>query len=73
MINLDAIQDFTLEENPKAELGWAEGVAMNIGIKSGTNDPHGTAFAFGRVGSLDARNPLRQRHRRSWDWSSSAG
>jgi hypothetical protein len=56
LVNLDAIQDFTLEENPKAEVGWAEGVVMNIGIKSGTNNMHGSAFAFGRTGSLDANN-----------------
>src|SRR5437660_11941403 len=29
---------------------------MNVGLKSGTNSVHGTAFAFGRDGALDARN-----------------
>jgi carboxypeptidase family protein/TonB-dependent receptor-like protein len=56
LVNLDAIQDFTMEENPKADVGWAEGVVMNMGIKSGTNALHGTAFAFGRTGALDAAN-----------------
>ena len=29
---------------------------MNVGLKSGTNDIHGTAIAFGRDTALDARN-----------------
>ncbi len=29
---------------------------MNVGLKSGTNRLHGTAFAFGRDGAMDARN-----------------
>src|SRR5579859_3559645 len=29
---------------------------MNVGLKAGTNSVHGTAFAFGRDGAMDARN-----------------
>ena len=29
---------------------------MNVGLKAGTNSLHGTAFAFGRDGAMDARN-----------------
>jgi hypothetical protein len=29
---------------------------VNVGLKSGTNKVHGTAFGFGRDGALDARN-----------------
>jgi hypothetical protein len=53
---IDAIQEFNTEENPKAEFGWKPGAVVNAGIKSGTNRLHGTAFAFGRDGSWDARN-----------------
>ncbi len=53
---IDAIQEFNTEENPKAEFGWKPGAVVNAGLKSGTNTFHGTAFAFGRDTSLDARN-----------------
>jgi hypothetical protein len=53
---IDAIQEFNTEENPKAEFGWKPGAIVNAGLKSGTNTIHGTAFAFGRTTSLDARN-----------------
>ena len=53
---IDAIQEFNTEQNPKAEFGWKPGAIVNAGIKSGTNAIHGTAFAFGRDTSLDARN-----------------
>src|SRR5580704_13111871 len=53
---IDAIQEFNTEQNPKAEFGWKPGAIVNAGIKSGTNSIHGTAFAFGRDTSLDARN-----------------
>ena len=53
---IDAIQEFNTEQNPKAEFGWKPGAIVNAGLKSGTNAIHGTAFAFGRDTSLDARN-----------------
>lgn len=53
---LDAIQEFTAEEHPTAEYGWKPGAAINIGIKSGTNEFHGTAYYFHRNDALDARN-----------------
>jgi hypothetical protein len=53
---IDAIQEFNTEENPKAEFGWKPGAVVNAGLKSGTNNIHGTAFAFGRDTALDARN-----------------
>ncbi len=56
ILPIDAIQEFDLEENPKAEYGWKPGAVVNVGIKSGTNSLHGTAYAFGRDGSWDARN-----------------
>ena len=43
-------------ENPKAEYGWKPGAVVNVGIKSGTNQLHGSAYAFGRDGAWDARN-----------------
>jgi hypothetical protein len=53
---VDAIQEFNLMENPKAEYGWKAGAIVNVGIKSGTNALHGDAYAFGRYQGWDARN-----------------
>ena len=56
ILPVDAIQEFNLQENPKAEYGWKPGAVVDVGIKSGTNALHGTAYAFGRDGGWDARN-----------------
>ncbi|MFZ3333445.1 MAG: carboxypeptidase regulatory-like domain-containing protein [Candidatus Acidiferrales bacterium] len=56
ILPIDAIQEFNLIENPPAEYGWKPGAIVNVGLKSGTNDLHGSAYAFGRSQSLDARN-----------------
>ena len=56
ILPIDAIQEFNVQENPPAEYGWKPGAIMNVGLKSGTNAMHGTAFAFGRDGAMDARN-----------------
>ena len=56
ILPIDAIQEFNLMENPKAEYGFKPGAVVNVGIKSGTNTLHGSAYAFGRDGSWDARN-----------------
>src|SRR5712664_3123998 len=56
ILPIDAIQEFNLEENAKAEYGWKPGAVVNVGIRSGTNTLHGSAYAFGRNGSWTARN-----------------
>jgi hypothetical protein len=56
ILPLDAIQEMTTEQNPKAEFGWKPGMQVNIGLKSGTNTLHGSAYAFGRDGAWDAKN-----------------
>src|ERR1700720_1286457 len=56
VIPIDAIQEFNTQMNPKAEYGWKPGVTVTVGLKSGTNAIHGTAYAFGRSDSFDARN-----------------
>jgi hypothetical protein len=55
IIPIDAIQEFNTSENPKAEYGWKPGAVVNVGIRSGTNTLHGTAYAYGRSDSFDAR------------------
>jgi len=56
ILPIDAIQEFNLMENPKAEYGWRPGAVVNVGIRSGTNNLHGSAYAFGRDAAWDARN-----------------
>jgi hypothetical protein len=56
ILPVDAIQEFTLIENPPAEYGWKPGAMVNVALKSGTNTLHGTAYAFGRDTPMDARN-----------------
>lgn len=53
---LDAIQEFNTQEQPQADFGSKPGVVVNIGIKSGTNQIHGTAYYFHRNSAFDARN-----------------
>jgi hypothetical protein len=57
ILPLDAIQEVNVVENPKAEFGWKQGAQVNVGLKSGTNAIHGSAYAFGRDTALDAQNP----------------
>jgi hypothetical protein len=56
IVPIDAIQEFNLEENPKAEYGWKPGAVVNVGIRSGTNTLHGSVYGFYRSQKWDARN-----------------
>ena len=56
ILPIDAIQEFNLQQNPPAEYGWKPGSVVNVGLKSGTNSVHGTAFGFFRNGGMDGRN-----------------
>jgi hypothetical protein len=53
----DAVQEVNVMANPPAEFGWFQGAVVNVGLKSGTNTVHGSAYGFGRHNSLDAYNP----------------
>jgi carboxypeptidase family protein len=53
LVSIDAIDEFKTQQNPRAEYGWKPGSIVNVGIKSGTNTMHGTAYAYGRDGSWD--------------------
>ena len=52
----DAIQEFSQQFNSKAEYGWKAGASIGVGIKSGTNALHGTAYSFFRDVATDARD-----------------
>jgi hypothetical protein len=53
----DAVQEVNVMTNPPAEFGWFQGAVVNVGLKSGTNTVHGSAYGFGRNNSLDAYDP----------------
>jgi len=54
---IDAIQEFKVEtNNPSAEFGRFNGGVINLTMKSGTNDFHGSVFDFLRNEGLNARN-----------------
>jgi hypothetical protein len=56
ILPIDAIQEFNLEENPKAEYGWKPGAVVNVGVRSGTNTIHGSAYGFYRSAAWEARS-----------------
>src|SRR5271169_3282784 len=56
ILPIDSIQEFNLQQSPPAEYGWKPGAVVNVGLKSGTNTVHGSAFGFFRNGAMDARN-----------------
>jgi len=56
MLPIDAIDEFKTQQNPRAENGWKPGAIVNVGVKSGTNTIHGSAYAYGRTTGWDARN-----------------
>ena len=57
-LDIDAIQEINVMQNPKAEYGPRPGMYVNMGLKSGTNDLHGILFADGRDQALEAKNPF---------------
>jgi outer membrane receptor protein involved in Fe transport len=56
LMPVDALSEFTLQTQGAAEYGRNSGAVVNIAVKSGTNDFHGTAYDYLRNDNLDARN-----------------
>ncbi len=60
---LDAIQEFKVQTSTySAEFGQAAGGVVNVSLRSGTNHPHGSLFAFHRNSAVSATpyfQPLR--------------
>jgi hypothetical protein len=52
---MDAVQEVVVQQNiPDAEHGFSSGGAVNISMKSGTNDIHGDAYGMWRQPSFNA-------------------
>ena len=56
LIPLDAIEEFTVQQSPSAEYGVKGGAAINVVMKTGTNDFHGSVYYFRHDNWTDARN-----------------
>src|SRR6266446_823156 len=52
----DSISEYTVQQLPSAENGVKGGAAVNVNLKSGSNNFHGTAFYFGDYDWLNAKN-----------------
>jgi len=56
LIPLEGISEFNVQSNPGVEFGVKGGSVINIGLKSGTNDIHGSVFWDRHTDAFDARN-----------------
>jgi hypothetical protein len=56
VLGSDSIAEYTVQQLPSADNGVKGGAAVNVTLKSGTNNFHGTAFYFGDYDWLNARN-----------------
>jgi len=54
--SMDAIQEFRVLDNTSAEFGRSSGSNVNIVIKAGTRDLHGSAYEYLRNDKLDAND-----------------
>jgi hypothetical protein len=53
---VDALAEFSIQTHGVAEYGRNSGAIVNVAVKSGTNDFHGSAYEFLRNDNFDARN-----------------
>lgn len=56
LVPMDAISEFTVQQTPSAEFGVKGGAPINVVMKSGGNDFHGSAHYFRHTDFADARN-----------------
>ena len=56
ILPVDAIQELNVETNAPAEFGRRPGAVINVGLKTGGNAIHGSAFAYGRDSALNAND-----------------
>ena len=58
LLPIDAIDQFSVQAGGGAEQGRNSGASVNLVIKSGTNEFHGSAYYFNRHESLAAQSPI---------------
>ncbi len=58
LLPIEAIDQFSVQSGGAAETGRNAGSSVNLVIKSGTNDLHGTTYYFNRNEALSANSPV---------------
>ncbi len=58
LLPVEAIDQFSVQSGGSAETGRNAGSTVNLVIKSGTNDLHGTTYYFNRNEALSANSPV---------------
>ena len=56
LVPMDAIAEFTVQQTPSAEFGTKGGAAINVVMRSGTNEFHGSAHYFRHDDWTDSKN-----------------
>ncbi|MBZ5609441.1 MAG: carboxypeptidase regulatory-like domain-containing protein [Acidobacteriia bacterium] len=73
-VSVESVQEFQVNRNAfAAEFGFTAGTALNVVTKSGTNDFHGSAYAFFRDQHTGARNYFDTTTTRALDQNFSPG
>jgi outer membrane receptor protein involved in Fe transport len=58
LLPIEAIDQFSVQSGGQAEMGRNAGSTVNLVIKSGSNNFHGSAFYFNRNEALSANSPV---------------
>jgi hypothetical protein len=58
LLPIEAIDQFSVQSGGQAEMGRNAGSTVNLVIKSGTNDVHGSAYYFNRNEKLAENSPV---------------
>ena len=58
LLPIEAIDQFSVQSGASAEIGRNSGGAINLVIKSGSNDLHGSAYYFNRNEYFAAKSPV---------------
>jgi hypothetical protein len=58
LLPIDAIEQFSVQTNASAESGRNPGGSVTLGLKSGTNSLHGSAYYYNRNELFGAKNPF---------------
>ncbi len=75
VLPIDAVADFSAQTLASAETGRNPGGTVTLGLKSGTNQLHGSAYYFNRNEALGAKSPFTSTKEkvRNYNWGFQAG
>ena len=63
LVSLEALDEFRVQTSSTvAEFGRMPGAQVSLGTRSGSNDPHGSVFFYGRNAAFDANDWFANRH-----------